>query len=118
MTQHQQADPLFIALLKPSINGPDDVYFLNTRVGPSLPPSQPTAQLMDAVQPATPQTPTAPALEPLPPMGMAALCLDNSTRSVINDIVCRAAEADSRTVYRIVPATLPSGRTRGDMPPA
>ena len=55
------------------------------------------------VQPATPQTPTAPALEPLPPKGMAALCFENSTASVINDIVCRAAaEADGRMAYMIV----------------
>jgi len=47
---------------------------------------------VDAVLPATPQTPTAPALEPLPPMGITALCFDNSTRSAINDIACRAAE--------------------------
>jgi len=42
----------------------------------------------------------------------------HSTRSAINDIVCKAAGADSCTVYRIVAATLPSGRTRGGMPPA
>ena len=31
-------------------------------------------------------------------MGMAALCFENSTASVINDIVCRAvADADGRT---------------------
>ena len=36
-------------------------------------------------------------------MGMAAHCFQNSTASVINDIVCRAAaEAGGRTVYRIV----------------
>jgi len=51
-------------------------------------------------------------------MGMAALCFDNSIRSAINDIVCRAAETDGRTVYRIAAATLPSGRTRGDLPSA
>jgi len=96
----------------------DDVYFLNTRVGATPVAVAIHGTAVDAVQPATPQTSTAPALEPLPPMGMAALCFDNSTRSAINDIVCRAAEADNRTVYRIVAATLPSGRTRGDMPPA
>jgi len=48
---------------------------------------------------------------------MTALCFDNSTCSAINNITCRAAEAEGRTVYRIVAATLPSGRTRGDMPP-
>jgi len=37
-------------------------------------------------------------------MEMAPLCFGNSTRSAINDIVCRAAEADSHTVYRIVAA--------------
>ena len=36
-------------------------------------------------------------------MGMAALCFENSTASIINGIVCRAAaEADGRMDYRIV----------------
>jgi len=50
-------------------------------------------------------------------MGMAPLCFGSSTRSAINDIVCRAAEADSHTVYKILAAAPASGRTRGDMPP-
>jgi len=52
-------------------------------------------------------------------MGMAPLCFGSSTRSAINDIVCRAAEkkADSHTVYKIVAAAPASGRTRGYMPP-
>ena len=121
MTQHQQADPLFIALLNRLWMGlmtADDVYFLNTRVGATPAAAATHGTAVDAVHQATPQTATAPALEPLPPKRMAALCFDSTTRSAINDIVCRAAEADNRAVYRIVAAPLPSGRTRGDMPPA
>jgi len=51
-------------------------------------------------------------------MGKTALCFDNSTCSAINNIACRAADAEGRTVDRIVAATLPSGRIGGNMPPA
>ena len=94
-----------------------DVQFLNTCVAATPAAAATHGTAVDAVQPATPQTPTAPALETLPPMGMAALCFDNSTRSAINYIVCRAPEADVRTVSKIVAATPPS-EGRGDMPPA
>jgi len=98
----------------------DDVQLLNTRVGaaPAAAAATPGAAVDVMQSAATLQAPAAPALEPLQPMSMAALCFANSTRSAINDIACRAAEAAGRTVYRIVAATLPSGRTRGDMPPA
>jgi len=83
-----------------------DVQFLNTCVAATPAAAATHGTAVDAVQPATPQTPTASALETLPPMGMGALCFDNSTRSAINYIICRAAEADGRTVSKIVAATL------------
>jgi len=120
VTQRQRADPLFTALLSRLQMGfmTANVQFLNTYVGATPVAATTHGTGVDAIQPAVPQTPTAPALKPLPPMGMAALCFDNSTRSARNDIASREAEADGRTVYKIVAATLPSGRTRGDMAPA
>jgi len=94
-----------------------DMQFLNTCVGATPAAAATHGTAVDAVQPATPQTPTGPAFETLPPMGMGALCFDSSTRSAINYIICRAAEADGCTVSKIVAATLPS-EGRGDMPPA
>jgi len=85
----------------------NNVQFLNIRAGATPAAAATHGAAVDVVPPAIPQTPTAPALEPLPSMAMAALCFDNSSRSAIDDIACRAAEADGRTVYRIVAATLP-----------
>ena len=107
VTQHQQADLLFTALLnrlRIGIMMGDDVQFLNTtRFGaPAAGSRRRNPQHSCGCGTAGPTAaPDCSCLEP--PMGMVALCFENSTASIINDIVCRAAaEADGRVDYRIV----------------
>jgi len=110
--QRQQGDPLFTALLNRLQMGlmtDNIVQFLNTRVAPRQPQSQPTAQPWMWCNQATPQSPTVLALELLLPMGMITLCFDNNTSSAINNIACREAEAEGRILHSIAGAMLPNG---------
>jgi len=105
--QRQRADLLFTALLnrlRIGIMMADDVQFLNTsRFGaPAAGSRRCNPQLCCGCGTAGP-TAAADCSCLEPPMGMAALCFENSTASIINGIVCRAAaEADGRMDYRIV----------------
>jgi len=72
----------------------DDVQFLNTtRFGaPAAGSRRRNPQHSCVCGTAGPTAaPDCSCLEPLPPVGMTALCFENSTASIINDIVCRAA---------------------------